>query len=36
MKLTEVKEGQEIVLRVSNEKNSMKFNAVIVRHVKEI
>ncbi len=36
MKLTEVREGQEIVLRVSNEKNSMKFKAVIVRHVKEI
>lgn len=36
MKLTEVREGQDIVLRVSNEKNSMKINAVIERHVKDI
>ena len=36
MKLTEIKEGQGIVLHVSNESNSMNFNAVIIRHVKEI
>jgi len=36
LKLTEVGEGQKITLRVSNESNSMRLNAVIIRHVKDI